>query len=58
MVLGLEYFSGKQDVLSVETSFNLPQVYAIILIMWSAYQLYKVFQEAESQTPQTQHAQE
>lgn len=45
MILWWEYFSGKQDILSVETSINLPQVCAFILILWSAYQLFWIFKE-------------
>ena len=43
MTLILEYFSGKQDILSVNTSINLPQVCAFFLIFWSFYQLMNVF---------------
>ncbi len=37
MILIFESFSGKQDILSVQSIFNLPQVYALILAIWSGY---------------------
>jgi prolipoprotein diacylglyceryltransferase len=45
MILVFEFFSGKQDILSVVSVFNLPQVFALILAAWSWYQLYKIFQK-------------
>lgn len=50
MILVFEFFSGKPDSLSVNTAFNFPQVFALILISWSAYQLYKVFKDAKTST--------
>jgi hypothetical protein len=35
MILIFESFSGKQDILSVSSVFNLPQVFALMLIVWS-----------------------
>lgn len=55
LVLVLDYFSGKQDILSVETSFNIPQLCAVFLILWSGYQLFWVFREAEWKLASTQH---
>lgn len=47
IVLICEFFSGKEDILSVYSIFNLPQVYAIIFALAAWYQLYKIF-ETES----------
>lgn len=55
MVLCLEYFSGKQDILSVETSFNLPQLCAVFCIVWSWYMLFHVFQESDGKLLQTRY---
>lgn len=43
MILIWEFFSGKHDILSVETAFNLPQVFALILAIWSGYQFFNIF---------------
>jgi len=43
MILIFESFSGKQDILSVSSTFNLPQLYAIICIAGSFFWLYKIF---------------
>lgn len=43
MILIFESFSGKQDILSVSSVFNLPQVFAVILIVWSSYQFSQIF---------------
>ena len=48
MILIFEFFSGKQDILSVVSIFNLPQIFALILAAGSAYQFYKVFQKDHS----------
>jgi prolipoprotein diacylglyceryltransferase len=45
MILIFESFSGKQDVLSVSSVFNLPQVFALILIVWSWYQFSQIFKD-------------
>lgn len=45
MVLIFESFSGKQDILSVSSIFNLPQVFALVLIMWSWYQFSQIFKD-------------
>lgn len=51
MILIFDSFSGKQDILSVVSVFNLPQVYALILIFWSSYNLYSIFKtDMQSQT--------
>jgi hypothetical protein len=42
MILIFESFSGKQDILSVSSVFNLPQVFALVLIMWSGYQFSRI----------------
>lgn len=42
MILVFDGFSGKQDILSVVSPFNLPQVFALILILESAYELFKL----------------
>lgn len=49
MILIFEFFSGKQDILSIVSVFNLPQVFALVLAAGSGYQLYKIF-EKESNT--------
>lgn len=43
MILIFEFFSGKQDILSVHSVFNLPQVFALLLAIWSGYQLFGLF---------------
>lgn len=43
MVLILESFSGKHDILSVNSIFNFPQVFALILAIWSGYQFFHIF---------------
>ncbi len=45
MILIFEFFSGKQDILSVVSVFNLPQIFALVLASASAYQLYKIFRQ-------------
>ncbi len=51
MILVFDSFSGKQDILSVVSMFNLPQVYACILIGWSAVHLHTIFKMEAQQTP-------
>lgn len=48
MILIFESFSGKQDILSVSSVFNLPQVFALILIVWSGYQFSQIFKEEDN----------
>jgi len=43
MILIFESFSWKQDVLSVTSIFNLPQVFALILAWWAGYKFYEIF---------------
>ncbi len=43
MIIIFESFSGKQDILSVVSIFNLPQVFALILLIWSWYQFAQIF---------------
>jgi len=43
MIIIFESFSGKQDILSVSSIFNLPQIYATILIIWAWYNFSKIF---------------
>jgi len=43
MILIFEFFSGKQDIVSIYSVFNLPQIYALILALWSWYQLFHLF---------------
>lgn len=43
LVIILESFSGKQDILSVTSIFNLPQVFALILASWAGYKFYEIF---------------
>ncbi len=45
MILVFEFFSGKQDILSVYSVFNLPQVFALFLAIWSGYQLLNLFKK-------------
>lgn len=45
MILVFEFFSGKHDIVSIYSSFNLPQIYALILICWSSYQLFHIFSQ-------------
>jgi len=45
LVLIFESFSGKQDVLSVTSIFNLPQVFALVLASWAWYKFYGIFLE-------------
>lgn len=48
-ILIFESFSWKQDILSVISIFNLPQVYALILIIWSWYNFSQIFIWKDSQ---------
>ncbi len=48
MILIFESFSWKQDILSVSSIFNLPQVFALILIIWSWYQFSQIFSDDEN----------
>lgn len=43
MILVFDFFSGKQDILSINTWFTFPQLFALMLIVWSGYMFYKVF---------------
>lgn len=45
MILIFEFFSGKQDIISVISVFNLPQIFALVLAGASGYQLYKIFKK-------------
>lgn len=45
MILIFESFSGKQDILSISSVINLPQVFAVILILWSWYQFSQIFKD-------------
>jgi len=47
-ILIFESFSGKQDILSVVSIFNLPQVYACLLILWSGYNFSKIFSSKDT----------
>lgn len=38
-----EFFSGKYDILTVAYNFHLTQLFALIFITTSAYQLYKIY---------------
>lgn len=44
-VLIFDSFSGKQDILSVSSIFNLPQVFALILVIWSWFQFSEIFKD-------------
>ena len=48
MILIFESFSGKQDILSVYSNFNLPQVYALVLALWSSYNFIGIFRGESS----------
>ena len=50
MILILEFFSGKHDILSIYSVFNLPQIYALILALWSGYQLFHIFKQDTKNT--------
>jgi len=43
MIIIFESFSGKQDILSVVSVFNLPQVYACMVIVWAWYNFSQIF---------------
>lgn len=43
MILIGETFSGKQDILSVYSEINLPQIYAVLMVVWWAWGLFHVF---------------
>lgn len=43
MILIFESFSGKEDMLSVLSVFNLPQVYALVLAIWAWYNFSYIF---------------
>ena len=45
MILILEFFSGKHDILSVRSMFDLPQVYALVLALWSGYQFSRLLKQ-------------
>ncbi len=46
MILILDSFSGKQDIVSQNSIVNFPQVFAIALFVWSAYRFLGIFREA------------
>ena len=48
MIIVFESFSGKQDILSVTSMFNLPQVFALVLATWSGYKFYWIFSDTWS----------
>jgi len=48
MILIFEFFSGKQDILSVNTWYTFPQLFALIVIVWSWYHFYKIFKTDNS----------
>lgn len=50
MILIFEFFSGKHDILSIVSVFNLPQVYALMLAIWSGFHLFKLFGEDSGET--------
>jgi len=54
MILIFENFSGKQDIISVEQIFNMPQVFAVICGVWSAIRFYKVCSEPRKSEVLTQ----
>lgn len=54
MILVFESFSWKQDILSVNTLFNLPQIYALIAIIASGIALYKLF-GSDTKSSKDQH---
>jgi len=45
MILIFESFSGKQDIISVDWVFNMPQIFAAICGIWAALRFYKVCSE-------------
>lgn len=53
VVLALEFFSGKQDILSVQSSINLPQVYACVLWIFAMFQLARVVLSREGTSVKT-----
>ncbi len=48
-IIIFESFSGKQDILSVVSVFNLPQIYALILVLWSGYNFSQIFSWKDAQ---------
>ena len=48
-IIIFESFSGKQDIISVVSVFNLPQIYALVLIVWSGFNFSKIFSQKETQ---------
>lgn len=48
-IIIFESFSGKQDIISVVSVFNLPQIYALVLIAWSGFNFSKIFSQKETQ---------
>lgn len=42
MVLILEFFSGKQDILSIHSFINFPQLCALILALWAGYKFFSI----------------
>ncbi len=49
MILIGETWSGKQDILSVDHAFNLPQVFAFALAIWSWWRFMQLFREQPKQ---------
>jgi len=48
MILIFDSFSGKQDIISVSSVFNLPQIFSFILLVWSSFKLYSIFKNKSS----------
>lgn len=47
MILIFESFSGKQDIISVSSAVNMPQIFAGILWVWAAFRFYSIFSEPQ-----------
>lgn len=53
MILIWEFFSWKQDVLSIYSFINFPQLCALALAIWSAYKLYNLMRNAKDWQSET-----
>jgi prolipoprotein diacylglyceryltransferase len=51
MILIFESFSWKQDIISVSSIFNLPQIFSFILLAWSSYGFYTIFKDKAVTAP-------
>lgn len=55
MILIFEFFSGKQDIVSINTFMNFPQLCALVTCLWAWFHLYKLFAKETSESSAIHH---